>query len=363
MPIYVIEKSRSCVAAWSRHCNFIRVSGLGGRGLIDTLMALGYRLESRPVLILTGDDSVDMVSAHRSEIARLFRISLPSEEMVRSLSEKTLFQALAEREGFAVPRAVTLAGKADLELLRALAPPLILKPANKTLVLNGVVERAARADSLAEAQTAAARMLKCAPRIIVQEWIDGPDTEIFFTLFSCDRHGKPLGLFAGRKLVCCPPAVGNTAICVAAPEVADELNAKTLQFIERVRYRGLGSLEFKRDSRTGRFVIIEPTVGRTDWQEEISTLCGVNLPLLTYWAELDQPAEAEGVSSRPIAWRASIGHRVPRGALYPGTRMIDGMLRWSDPLPALYWYCYQQTALRLWNRVGRLFSSHHRSSP
>src|SRR2546421_333726 len=103
-----------------------------------------------------------------------------------------------------------------------------------------------------------------APRVIAQVWMEGPDTDITFTLFSCDRRGKLLGLFPGRKLVCSPPAIGNTAVCVPAPEVADELVAPTMQFIDRLGYRGLGSLEFKRDRRSGRSLIIEPTVGRTD---------------------------------------------------------------------------------------------------
>ncbi len=38
------------------------------------------------------------------------------------------------------------------------------------------------------------------------------------------------------------------------------------------QYEGLGSLEFKWDAQGRRFLIIEPTVGRTDMQEEIPTL-------------------------------------------------------------------------------------------
>src|SRR4029077_2449759 len=133
-------------------------------------------------------------------------------------------------------------------------------PADKTLVEKGTVERAVRAGTLAEARRAAAQMLAGAPAIIVQEWVEGPDTELYFTLFSCDRDCRPVGLFVGRKLVCSPPAIGSTALCVSAPERARELIGPTLQFISRVGYRGLGSLEFKRDASTGRFVIIEPTV-------------------------------------------------------------------------------------------------------
>ena len=112
----------------------------------------------------------------------------------------------------------------------------------------------------------------------------------------------------------------------------------TLQFITRVGYRGLGSLEFKRDASTGRFVIIEPTVGRTDWQEELATLCGVNLPLRTYLTELGQPLEPAPEAFPAVAWRQSVGYRARLAA---GTRTVDGYFRWSDPLPGLYYYVYR----------------------
>ncbi len=354
MPIYVLETTRNCAAGWSRFCTFVRVPGLKGNDLIDSLVALGTKLGDRPVLLLGGDQSVETVSTHRDKIEPLYRVSLPSAEMVCTLADKSSFQALAEREGFPVPRAVTVTTKAELQLLQSLLPPLIIKPADKTLVIRGMVERAVRANTLAEAQTTVARMLKGAPRIIIQEWIDGPDNEIYFTLFSCDHHGKMIGVFTGRKLVCSPPEIGNTAICMAAPQAADELRALALQFVARVGYRGLGSLEFKRDSRTGRFILIEPTVGRTDWQEEIATLCGVNLPLLTYWAELGRPAVVNAGTVTPVAWRSSIAHRSPPGALLPGTRVIDGFFRWSDPLPAIQYYCVDRLASRIW-RGGRRF--------
>jgi D-aspartate ligase len=322
--------------------------------LIDTLVTLANRLQCRPVLILTDDQSVNAVSAFRDRILPLYRISLPTLNVVQALSDKNSFHALAEREGFAVPRAIALEGSGCVALLSSLRPPLILKPADKTLVLKGTVERAVLARNLTEAETAARRMLAVAPRVIAQEWIEGPDEALFFTLFTCDGDGRVLGLFCGRKLVCSPPGVGNTAVCVAAPEVSDDLNTLTLSFIERVRYRGLGSLEFKRETETGRFLMIEPTVGRTDWQEEIATLCDVNLPLLTYRAELGQPTAHMATSRGATAiWRSSVAFRVPNTALGLSARITDGFFRWSDPLPGLYYYGYERGFLRLWHRVSR----------
>jgi D-aspartate ligase len=353
VPIYLLDTSRRCPAAWSRHCRFVRTPSLDGRSFIESLVSLAAQLGDRPVLILTSDESVVSVSAERERLEPLYRLVLPSIEMVNSLADKSAFHALADREGFPVPRSVCVSREADLLQIRALTPPLIIKPADKVLVLNGYVERAVRADTVAAGELAAATMLPRAPRLIVQEWIDGPDTEIFFTLFTCDRQSRVIGLFSGRKLICSPPAVGSTALCIAAPEVAEPLSALTLHFIARTRYQGLGSLEFKRDSRTAQFIIIEPTVGRTDWQEEIATLCGTNLPLLAYRSAVDLPELSP--AARPqesFAWRSSKEFRVPPMPHAPKLRIVDGYLRWSDPLPAVYYYAYERFMLRVWRRVA-----------
>ncbi len=360
MPLFVVETTRQPAACWSRHARFVRTPSLEGSALIETLVELGLRLADRPVMILTGDQCVEAVSAARDRIEPLYRISLPSVDIVRALADKDEFQRLAEREGFRVPRGVAVSRLEECAQIARLTAPVILKPADKTLVLAGIAERAVRADTIAAAEQAARRMLRQAPRLIVQEWIDGPDTEIFFSLFSCDRDGRLLGLFPGRKLVCSPPMIGNTAVCAAAPEAAAELAHQTQRFVERVGYRGLGSLEFKRDRRSGEFVIIEPTVGRTDWQEEIATLCGINLPLITYRAEagLPVPAPPQSWANSP-AWRATLRYRAPHGLLPANTRLVDGFWRWSDPLPAVHYYVYERGVQRLWRRAARAWVRPH----
>jgi D-aspartate ligase len=353
--VVVLDTTRRCPAAWSRHCAFRRVPSLEGEALIDALVRLASDLACRPVLILTHDGSVLAVSAFRHRIEPLYRIDLPPAAMVAALADKTQFHALAEEKEFAVPRSRTVQSAADLDRIGELTPPLVLKPADKTWVLCGLVERVMRAATLAQAREAAAQMLTHAPALIVQEWVEGPDTEIFFSLFTCDRAARLAGVFAGRKLVCSPPAVGSTALCVAAPEVADELHRYTRDFVRSVGYKGIGSLEFKRDSRTGRFLIIEPTVARTDWQEEIATLCGVNLPLLTYWTAMEAAAAPAGRGrGTSIAWRAERHFPVPRHLIAPRTRVIDGYFRWRDPLPAAYYYGYERLALPIWRRTLRL---------
>jgi D-aspartate ligase len=338
VPIYLVSTTRRDAAAWSRYCRFERFSTLKGYDLVCGLKDLSRRVGQRPVLMLTCDTEVATISTFREELAPFFRLSLPSKEMVHTLADKTLFQNFAEQKGFPVPRAVTICEPLDLSLLRSLTFPVVIKPNDKSLVLDGKVPRAVRSDTLESAHAAASHMLNCAKRLLVQEWIDGADSDIFFTLFTCDSNSRPMAMFSGRKLVCDPPSVGTTAICVEAPEVADELERITTHFISRTGYQGIGSLEFKRDRKDGRFVIVEPTVGRTDWQEEIATLCGINIPLMTYLTEIGQSIKDASCERAAVVWRASIGYQISPETLPQKARTFDGYFRLDDALPGIYHY-------------------------
>jgi len=258
--------------------------------------------------------------------------------MVEVLANKALFQDFAERHGLPVPRTVVVTEEGDLAGISHLSFPVIMKPADKRPVHTGATERIAVAETLAEAKVRCRQLLQTAGQLVVQEMIDGPDDTIYFSLFHCGAEQRQVDMFIGRKVACHPPRVGSTAVCVAAPEVSDELNPLTASFIEATAYLGLGSLEFKWDPKRRRFVIIEPTVGRTDWQEEIATLSGVNLPLAAYRYELGlpllKPAQVEGA----VAWRESYRHRKGCSRLPANTRIYDGYWRINDPLPAVFFY-------------------------
>lgn len=355
VPVIVVETTRRCPAAWSRHCAFVRAPRLEGDELIDVLIELAKSLGCRPALILTIDQSVMTISASRSRIEPLYHINLPSPDVVLALANKVAFHALSQRSGFAIPRGLAISCRADLDRLVELTPPVIIKPADKTLVLAGVVERAVRAETVAQARVNATQMLIKASPLIVQEWIEGPDTEIYFALFTCGSDTNIVGFFPGRKLVCSPPTMGSTAVCVAAPEVAEEIFRQTRKFVAQVGYQGLGSLEFKRDARSRELLIIEPTVGRTDWQEEIATLCGVNLPLIAYGTAIGRSTHSgrETPPARSV-WRAERQFRVPRAISGASVRVFDGYFRWVDPLPAAYYYGYERLAARIWRRAVRL---------
>lgn len=360
-PVYLASDRRFCPAGLSRHCTLLDVPELEGQGLIDGLLSIAGRIGEKAVLILSSDLQVAAVSSARAALEPHYFLALPAEPMVDTLIDKAKFQAFAEEIGLRVPRAVVLDGNDDERALDALSMPVVVKPAGTALTA-GTVERPTRVETLAEACAVVRRMRHAASSLVVQEWIEGDDEDIYFTLFVCDDQSRVVAQFTGRKLVCAPPLVGITALCVAAPEEHQSLAAQTQAFVAHSHYRGIGGLEFKRHRRTGQFIVVEPTVGRTDWQEEIATLCGVNIPMIAYRTALGESVEPVEALDAAVAWRTSFRYRPRAGALPPDARIVDGYFRPADPLPGVYsLYTYARTSALA--RLAVRFVKQRRSRP
>src|SRR4029077_16877616 len=133
--------------------------------------------------------------------------------------------------------------------------------------------------------------------------------------------------FVGRKICQWPVEEGGTASCMPAPDAAGELPEMTDGFFSAVGFVGVGSMEYKRDRRDGKFYMVEPTVGRTDYQEEVATLNGVNIPLAAYRAELGLNPIAPVAAAPPRAWRDPLGFANAQSAGFKGppTELLAGV--------------------------------------
>jgi predicted ATP-grasp superfamily ATP-dependent carboligase len=77
-----------------------------------------------------------------------------------------------------------------------------------------------------------------------------------------------LAEYAGQKVWQWPPLGGSTAVCRLIDE--PQLISLARSIAIKLKMTGLGSIEFKRDPRTGKFLVTEPTVGRNDYQSGVA---------------------------------------------------------------------------------------------
>lgn len=340
----ILVSSGSGPAWHSRHARHHVVREMEGEALIAALKSIAASLPARPVLFLTEEKSVSSVSERRQELFSDYLITLPEEQTLANLMHKEGFQKLAIDCGSPVPAAVRLQTERDLEQLCDLRFPCVLKPAFKHY---GYGDRFKKAYVVASAAEASARYREIAPvlaDLVVQEWIEGADSDIYFCLQYVTANQRLAASFVGRKLRSWPPRIGGTASCIAAPECHDELSDMTSLFFRQVGFVGMGSMEYKRDCRDGRFYMVEPTVGRTDFQEEVATVNGVNIPFAAYCAETGASLPPGQYLQPPKIWRDPIVDRWSaeeqgRADALPAADVVDAYWRANDPMPwcALTW--------------------------
>jgi D-aspartate ligase len=333
------------------------VRAVSGDVLIDELLTLRNRLLMKPVLFLTQEASVATISDAYAAVSDKYFIAMPESGVMKTLMNKSLFQARAQQLGFAVPRGLTLTARTTPLQLDSLRFPCVLKPTTKDDSYAKRFAKAYRITKASDAHSLWQTMQEVIDEAILQEWIEGGDSDVFFCLQYRSRDGGAVASFVGRKTCQWPPSIGGTATCISAPDVADELSATTDRFFTAVGFIGLGSMEYKRDVRDGKFYMVEPTVGRTDYQEEVAVLNGVNIPFAAYADELGLSTEKIYERRPKCGWRDSLGYynalatgaSDPAESLAPGARIFDAYFRVSDPGPYL-----ALKAQSLFQRINRI---------
>ena len=244
VPVVIVDDSALRPGMHSRYARPFIVDTLSGPGFINGLLALQSSLGERPVLFVTSDAHVHTISGHRERLTQAFRIRLPDHETTCELLHKFRFQVAAENCGFPVPRAVRVCGERDLASLRKLRFPGVVKPAQKVLALKGRTLRAHKVLSRHDAEAVCRDALPKVPDLIVQECIEGAESDIYFCLQYRGDDGATVSSFTGRKLRCWPPQTGSTASCTAAPDLEQVLEPLTKAFFDKTEVVGLCSMEF-----------------------------------------------------------------------------------------------------------------------
>jgi D-aspartate ligase len=248
----------------------------------DALVAFGTATAEPHVTFWGDDDAVVSAAARASSLPPSLRFVLPDPQVVDLLTNKVLFAEWATSHGFRVPRTRVCAEPADWErVLDESLVPCVVKPDERTAAW----EASGRAKTFfASTKGELARLQDeyagAARAFVVQEWIPGPDSNLVFHLAYYSAEGKHLAGFSGRKLRQWPNDIGYTS--AAEPIDDGEVEHEARRVLEAAGHCGLGSVEFKRDARDGALVIMEPTCGRTNGQEEIAAVNGVNLVHVAY---------------------------------------------------------------------------------
>lgn len=273
--VYGIFQNREAPSIQSRHWDRLLFLPGSSDKQLDTLLEQAREGEfpGRPLLLFSQDSHVISAWARLEELDRYFIVPIPPQMEGEIMMDKTRFHQWALENEVDVPRSEIVASLDGLIGLAAdLSFPCILKPLVRTSAWDSEHKNKKffflNSEKELNELVRSSDPFRLSDRYILQEWIPGGDTEVFFVLFAFDENGVVLAEHAGQKIWQWPPLGGSTAVCRLIEEPA--LISLARSIANRLKMTGLGSVEFKRDPRTGKFLVTEPTVGRNDYQSGVA---------------------------------------------------------------------------------------------
>ena len=255
---------------------------LDSAAFVAALEEMGPTFDEKPVLFPCSDQTVRHISAERERLLPYYRMVLPDKDVVEMLMDKNRFAAYAAENGFRVPAMRLLASRADAAgAAQELTFPAILKPAVKAPDwMSRTGDKVHQVESGKDLLALYDRVYRYADLLLVQEWVPGPDANLYSLNCYFSQTGDPLVTFVARKLRQWPPQAGTS--CLGEEVRNEEVLEESLRFFAGAGYRGLGYMEMKRHARTGEHYMIEPNIGRPTGRSAISEAGGVPLLYTMY---------------------------------------------------------------------------------
>ncbi len=275
VPVIAISNVRGHYNCTTRVCEKIVVANTEDDSLIDTLIEIGKGLDVKGVLYPCHDLNVLIVSRHRARLEEYYHVLLPEHEMVVTMIDKVRFYRFAAEKGLPIPETHFVESIKDVERIsRNISYPCFLKPSYRTPEWSAFTEQKAfKVEGPDELLNLYREYSPYAEQMIVQQYVEGDETDHYTCNCYFDKEGRPLVTFVSKKVRQWPPKTGQA--CLAVECENDVVRQETIRLFELINGRGFGYLEMKFDRRTGKYYIIEPNIGRPTGRSATAEKSGV----------------------------------------------------------------------------------------
>jgi predicted ATP-grasp superfamily ATP-dependent carboligase len=347
VPVWVVSPPNIRLASFSRYTRRTLPWPTGDdETQVEYLLEIAARNDlDQWVLFPTSDESAALLSRFHSKLSRRFRVSTPTWNVLRWAYDKRLTYRLAADQKVDYPATSYPLTDADLEGVNC-EFPAILKPAIHASINRLTADKAWRVTNHEElvVRYREARELMPPDLILVQEMIPGSGASQFSFAALC-LEGKTIASLTARRTRQYPIDFGYSSSFVETMDVP-EIVAPSQRLLAAIGYTGIVEVEFKFDSRDGKFKLLDINPRLWTWSP-LGGRAGMDFPYLL-WKMIQGMTVAEQRAPAGVRW-VRMSTDVPaafqemlRGRLNLGEYLqsLRGPLQFAlaaadDPLPAL----------------------------
>ncbi|MCK4787030.1 MAG: hypothetical protein KAV87_24945, partial [Desulfobacteraceae bacterium] len=232
-----------------------------------------------------------------------YLIDFPESNVVEILLKNGQFAHFAAENGYSIPKTFIMNSPEDYDRYSAnITFPCVLKPFWRGKAWHDAKLRKVYVfNSKPELEKGLEYITPIESNLIIQQYIPGGDREVYFHFMYYNSESECIGEFTGRKLRQWPVGVGQTSCAEPAPW-AVEAREESIRLFNQLKYKGFGSVEFKRHPHENKFYITEPTVGRQNAQSFLAAINGTSMSMVAYSALTGNSFPAERKPKRKTFW-------------------------------------------------------------
>ena len=322
---YAFGRYAVSATKYSKIINFRSIPDIDNDAvMLDTLHRFAdAHLGDKLVLFGCTDDYAAMIIRNREELSD-YIIPYPSEDILNTVSKKAEFYETCDKFGIPYPATVVLTEKtaaADLtEDKLGFSYPIIIKPSSSVDYWKHPFDGMKKvyvAKSPEDGEHIIDEIYSAGypEKIILQEFIDGGDSQMrVFTSFS-DKNGKVRAMCLGHTMLeeHTPKGLGNHAAIVTEPVSTMPVLEKIKDMLEEMGYTGFANFDIKLRAGTDddfRVFEINLRQGRSNFY---LTSAGLNVARLAAEVFESEGDDCERVEKQ-VFW-----HHIPKKVAYTYT--------------------------------------------
>lgn len=296
IPVVVAGPTRG-PASRSRFATFLETPDLyqDTQAWADALCEWGAKQPVKPVLFASEDAGLLAAEKHHEQLSKHFLKPHPAPGVILDVVDKRRLYAAAERCSVGVPISSEVTSPGDVKGLKAagwLVKPSVRYRLDEKGGLVTFLQATGATKAIGGApEKAAAEVLGAGFPAILQEAVPGPFENLVTLAISIGRDGRVLDWFAARKQYEYPEPFGDGLIVKTIRDPG--LLEPCVRLLREIGYWGICDIEFKKDSRTGEYKILDANPRTWLWLN-LGTRSGHHLLLKAY-------GQATGLDIRPPA--------------------------------------------------------------
>lgn len=285
IPCVAMDCFRS-VGTFSKYAKFERCPDPSKEELkfVDFLYDYCKRQTRKPVIFPNGDNWAAAISKYKN---RFLEVSFPCVGdwiAVNTVIDKEKFYKAGQERRFLTPFTMC-----DLHDIKDSYFPLVAKPRfrmsssnqdNTELFTNMSRLRLTLFKDKEELSLFLKKEREFIEHLVFQEYIVGISDKMYTVGIYANHEFEIIALFTGKKIRGYPADIGN---CVVGENYAipDYVIENTERVLKELRLSGIAEFEYKQDSDTDEFRLIEINPRSWSWIG-ITPACGVSIPIIAY---------------------------------------------------------------------------------